>query len=304
MKKIVVILLSFFLLCGCTAQNAPKNSKLNIVTTIFPIYDFVRAVAGDNVNCHLLIDPGTEVHSFDPAPSDVKAVYNADLVIYIGGHSDEWVNTLLADVNVNSLPLIDCIEELCTEHHDHNHNHDASHTHGADEHIWTSPTNAVLMIEEICQYLCVIDEKNAEDYRKNCEAYKNKIKAVDEEIRNTVRNQENPFILVADRFPFLYFTENYGIKYEAAFGGCANSTDISLKTMSRLVKSVNANKVSYVYCTEMSAKNIANVLSEETGVKILELHSAHNVTLKDFENGITYVEIMRNNLKALKEGWK
>jgi len=304
MKRVLVIIMSLLLLCGCGLDKKENEEKLNIVTTIFPIYDFVRAVGGDLVDCHLLISPGTEVHSFEPAPSDIKAVYNADVVMYIGGHSDEWVNTLLADVNVNSLKLIDCIDELCSEQHEHDHNHEDSHSHGADEHIWTSPQNAVLMLEEICDYLCNIDEKNAKEYRKNCNDYINEIKAIDNEIKNTVKVKENPFILVADRFPFLYFTENYGIKYEAAFGGCANSTDISLKTMSRLVKSVEEHNVKYVYCTEMSAKNIANVLSEETGVKILELHSAHNVTLEDFENGITYVEIMRNNLNALKEGWK
>lgn len=301
MKRILVILLSLLLLCGCNSQSKEKGDKLNIVTTIFPIYDFVRAVGGEYVDCHLLIDPGTEVHSFDPSPSDIKAVYNADLLIYIGGESDKWVNTLLADVNVNCLSLMECVETFCEESHGHTHDH--SHDHGADEHIWTSTENASVMVEEICKTLSLIDDKNAENYRKNCESYTQKINAVEQQLVQIVSEQENPFILVADRFPFLYFTEQFGIDYEAAFGGCATSTDISLKTMSRLVKSVKEHNVSYVFCTEMSGKNIANALSEETGVEILELHSAHNITLADFEKGITYVDIMRANVAALEKGW-
>lgn len=297
-RKVISVILCLCLLaclCGC-GKTTPKNGdKIEVVTTIFPLYDFVRAVGGDRVEIRLLIAPGTEVHTFDPKPSDIRAVYDADLFCFIGGESDAWVNTLLKDKSVNTLKMSDCVDLISG--HDHHH-------HEYDEHIWTSPKNASLMVEKICEALCKADPENSEEYKQNGKKYLEKISAADGEIKAVVSEIENPFILVADRFPFLYFAEYYGIDYEAAFGGCAISTDISIKTMSRLVEICEEKNLKYAYFTELSNKNIAAALSEQTGVKLLELHSAHNVTLDDFKSGVTYVDIMRRNMNALKEGMK
>ena len=280
----------------CCGKNSSKNvGKIKVVTTIFPLYDFVRAVGGDRVDIKLLIAPGTEVHSFDPKPSDIRAIHDAQLFSFIGGESDEWVNTLLEENRVNTLKMYDCVSLI--EEHDHHH-------HEYDEHIWTSPENAVLMVESICEALCRLDGENEAFYKKNSQDYIAEIKKADLELQAAVSAARNPFILVADRFPFLYLAEHYGIDYEAAFGGCAVSTDISIKTMSRLVKICEEKNLKYAYFTELSNKNIAKALSEQTGVKLLELHSAHNVALDDFKSGVTYVDIMYRNLKALEEGMK
>lgn len=295
MKRIIICLLCVLLLCGCAGTGDTKQSeKLTIVTTIFPLYDFARAIGGENISVKMLIKPGAEVHSYDPLPSDMRAVYDSDLFLYIGGESDKWVNNLIDGTKANSLALIDTIE------HNHQHTHHG-HNH-ADEHIWTSPDNAVLMLKEICESMIEIDGKNADIYTKNCDEYIKEINLASKEISNTVSQYKNPFILVADRFPFSFFAKQYGIEYEAAFDGCAVSTDISLKTMSRLTETIKQNKIKTVFCTELSSKNIANALKEELGVQIIELHSAHNVTLDDFVNGITYADIMRRNNSALERG--
>ncbi|MBP3706714.1 MAG: zinc ABC transporter substrate-binding protein [Clostridia bacterium] len=294
MKRILAIVLCLFCLCSCGTNKPSQNDKLEIVTTIFPIYDFVRAVGGEEVSITLLIDPGTEVHSFDPKPSDIKAIYNSDLFIYTGGESDEWVNRILGDKQLDTLKMMEYVDTL--DEHKH------SHEHGHDEHIWTSAENAILMLEGICKALVEKDPKNAEGYKGRCQSYIDKIEVVNSQIKDVVNSSKEKFILVADRFPFIYFTELYGIEYEAAFGGCAVSTDISIKTMSRLVETCRQRNLAYAYYTELSNKNIANALAAQTGIKLLELHSAHNVTLEDFNNGITYVDIMRRNIEALKEG--
>ena len=295
MKRIIICILCVVLLCGCAGTGDIKQSeKLTVVTTIFPLYDFARAIGGENISVKMLIKPGAEVHSYDPLPSDMRAVYDSDLFLYIGGESDKWVNNLIDGTKANSLALIDTIE------HNHQHTHHG-HNH-ADEHIWTSPDNAVLMLKEICESMIKIDGKNADIYTKNCDEYIKEINLASKETSNTVSQYKNPFILVADRFPFSFFAKQYSIEYEAAFDGCAVSTDISLKTMSRLTETIKQNKIKTVFCTELSNKNIANALKEELGVQIIELHSAHNVTLDDFVNGITYADIMRRNNSALKRG--
>ncbi len=296
MKRIIICILCVVLLCGCYGV-APQNQsdKLTIVTTIFPLYDFARQITGNRAEVKMLIKPGSEVHSYDPLPSDMAAIYNSDLFLYIGGESDKWVNNLLDGTVVKSLPLIDVVKDV----HQHQEHH--SHDH-IDEHIWTSPQNAILMLEEICKSIVKADEQNASYYKENCDAYIQKINTASKEISCAISRSENPFILVADRFPFEYFAKAYGIEYEAAFDSCAVSTDISLKTMSRLTKTIKSKNIKNVFCTELSSKNIAIALQEELGVQIIELHSAHNVSAKDFDSGISYVDIMYRNKKALEKG--
>lgn len=305
MKKIIPILVCLVLLCGCGAPRPADSGKLRAVATIFPLYDFVRAVGGDRVDCRLLIDPGTEVHAFDPAPSDIRAVYSCDCFLYIGGESDEWANTLLGEADVNTLVMMDYVHTLDedeTDGEEHGHSH-GDGEHGADEHIWTSPTNAIQMVEAIADELCALDAENASFYRENCAAYTEKIAAVRAEIAETVAAADAPYLLVADRFPLKYFTEEFAIPYTAAFGGCATGTDISLKTMTRLVKTVEERGLQCAFYTEMSSRNIANALAEETGVCLYELNSAHNVTLDQFNSGVTYVDLMKQNARVLREGW-
>lgn len=298
MKRIIICLLCLALLCGCTNTVVKSDTqKPTVVTTIFPLYDFARAIGRDSIEVKMLIKPGSEVHSYDPIPSDMMAVYDSDLFLYIGGESDTWVDTLLADGNINSLALINSVEHEHKSHDEHSHGH--NHT---DEHIWTSPKNAAAMLEAICESIIAIDSKNADVYRKNCEAYIKKIDDVSKKITDITSAYKEPFILVADRFPFAYLAEEYGIEYEAAFDGCAVSTDISFKTMSRLTETINNRNIKTVFCTELSSKNIANALHEELGVEVIELHSAHNVTLNDFNDGVTYVDIFYRNIQALERG--
>lgn len=287
---LLCVVLSFGL-CGCGGKKTQNDGKLKIVTTVFPLYDFVRATGGNKVDITLLIDPGTEVHSFDPTPSDAVATANADIFFCIGGESETWAEKLSDGTGGETVRLMDSAKLLYEDGEDE-----------YDEHIWTSPSNAELMIEKICDVMCRKDNENAEYYRKNAELYKAKIQNVSEEIRKTVDKSEKKFILVADRFPFKYFANEYGLSYEAAFGGCASDTDISLKKMIELTDAVKERNVKVVFHTELSNKAVADALVETTGVKTAELHSAHNVTVDDFKAGITYVDIMERNAKALKEG--
>ncbi len=295
MKRILICILCLVLLCGCGTALKKDDIKINVVTTIFPLYDFARAIGGDKVEVKMLIRPGTEVHSFDPLPSDMSAVYDCDLFLFIGGESDTWAESLINDKSINSLSLIDMVN---TEH-GHTHSHEHSHP---DEHIWTSSENAKIMLDAICESFVAQDGKNAEYYRQNCQEYVEKITAAEGEMTAVIESLDDPFMVVADRFPFVYFTEQYGIDYEAAFDGCAVSTDISFKTMTRLTNTIKSRNVKAVFCTEISNRNIADALSEELGVEVIELHSAHNITLDDFNSGITYVDIMYRNINAIKRG--
>ncbi|MBR7070769.1 MAG: zinc ABC transporter substrate-binding protein [Clostridia bacterium] len=304
MKRIILVAVFLLLLCGCTTKVPVKESRLQVVTTVFPLYDFVRAVGGDRVQIHLLIDPGMEIHSFDPTPSDLRALTDADLFLWIGGESEKWAERFLSAQKGESLKLMDAVSLLSEEEPEQNEHH-AHHEEAAeyDEHIWTAPSNAMQMVEVIGQKLAEADRANAGYYQENAARYIQQIAAVREEIFSIVRQTEDPFILVADRYPFRYFAAEFGLSHVAVFGGCAASTDLSVKTMARLIGTVEERDCKAAYYTELSNQTIAKALAEETGVQLLELHSAHNVTKADFEAGVTYVELMKRNAEALKRGF-
>lgn len=301
MKRIVAAVLCLLLLCGCAAAPRKEDGRLRIVTTVFPLYDFVRAVGADKVETVLLIDAGMEIHSFDPAPSDLRAIATADLFMMVGGESETWAKRLIRERTGETLKMMDAVSLLPEEDFEH-HEHHADGEEEFDEHIWTSLENAADMVETIARKLCAMDEKNARFYQQNADRYMAQILDEKREIEQIVGESRHPFILVADRYPFRYFAEEFGLEHEAAFGGCAASADIGARTMARLIRTVKEQNCTVAYYTELSNRTVADALAQETGVRLLELHSAHNVTKEDFENGVTYVDLMKRNAESLRKG--
>ena len=334
-KKILIFLTLLFSIIIVSCNNANKssnennkeidNSKLKVVTTIFPIYDFTRNITGDNVNLQMIIKPGIEIHSFNTTPADVIDIQNADVFIYIGGESEAWAEKIVSSMNTNGkkiIRLIDYVKALDEEivegmEHDTDHNHEEeanheehenhieeSHTHEGvyDEHIWTSPKNAQLMVTAICNSLSEIDANNADVYKANADKYNQELTALDEEIRNTVNSSKRKNIVFGDRFPFRYLAEEYGLEYRAPFTGCSSQVDASPKTIAYLMNYIKYNKIPYLYYIELSNEKIANTLIEQTGAEKLKLHSGQNVSKEEFNSGVTYLSIMRDNLESLKKG--
>ncbi|WPC37695.1 metal ABC transporter substrate-binding protein [Brachyspira hyodysenteriae] len=329
-KKILIfltILLFFITSCNDANKNNNKtsNGKINVVATIFPIYDFTKNIALDNINLQMIIKPGIEIHSFNTTPADVIDIQNADVFIYIGGESEAWAEKIVSSMDTNNkkiVRLIDYVKALDEEivegmEHDEDHNHEEeanhnehendieeSHTHEGvyDEHIWTSPKNAQLMVAAICNALSEIDADNADVYKANADKYNQELTALDEEIRNAVGSSKRKNIVFGDRFPFRYLAEEYGLEYRAPFTGCSSQVDASPKTIAYLINYIKDNKIPYLYYIELSNEKIANTLIEQTGASKLKLHSGQNVSKEEFNSGITYLSIMRDNLESLKKG--
>jgi zinc transport system substrate-binding protein len=317
MKHIIIGLLALATLLGCTNSNktAGKADKLNIVATTFPCYDFARAVAGDKAEITLLLRPGSEIHSFDPSPGDIIKIQTADLFIYVGGESDVWVEKTLESSDLSKLKtarLIDfiapyeeeVIEGMTEEDEGHDHEAEAEGEEEAeyDEHIWTSPANAIALTSTLAEIIAALDPKNADFYAANAAKYIEEIKGVQAEIAEVVKNAKRKKLLVADRFPFRYLVEEYSLDYAAAFPGCSAEMDASAATVAFLINTVKKEKLPYIYHIELSNKRIADTIKNETGVKTLELHSVQNVSADEFKKGETYVSIMKRNAQNLKLG--
>lgn len=331
MQKKILIFLTILLFSITSCNDANKNNnktsngKINVVATIFPIYDFTKNIALDNINLQMIIKPGIEIHSFNTTPADVIDIQNADVFIYIGGESEAWAEKIVSSMDTNGkkiIRLIDYVKALDEEivegmEHDEDHNHEEeanhnehendieeSHTHEGvyDEHIWTSPKNAQLMVAAICNALSEIDADNADVYKANADKYNQELTALDEEIRNAVGSSKRKNIVFGDRFPFRYLAEEYGLEYRAPFTGCSSQVDASPKTIAYLINYIKDNKIPYLYYIELSNEKIANTLIEQTGASKLKLHSGQNVSKEEFNSGVTYLSIMRDNLESLKKG--
>ncbi len=306
MKKTMSLFLAMiiFILPSIAGLPAVAEASLKIVCTSFPCYDFARAIAGEVAEIQLLIKPGTEVHSYEPTPTDVLAVGECDLFLFIGGESDVWVDEILesfADEAPETLRFMDCVEGIEEAEGAHEHAEDG-HVHEYDEHIWTSPANAQKMIEALREALCNYCPEYDELFSENARAYSEQIAEIDEEIRAVVDHAERRELIFADRFPFLYFVREYGLEYAAAYPGCSAESEPSAQTMVELIDRVVNDQIPVIYVLEFSSGRVAATISEETGAKILTMQSIQNVTRTDFENGETYVSLMRRNVDALREG--
>ena len=335
-KKIFgLILAGAVLITGCTAKTEKKDKgdntkgKLKIVTTIFPEYDITRALAKDKVDLELMIKPGVDVHSFTPTPQDIKTVQNSDIFVYGGTEHDKWVENLTKSIDMKNkkvVKLVDGIQQLEEEsvdgmkhehHHDdkkedeHNHNHEHEkedeHNHKGEEkeldpHYWTSPKNAIQMVKTITNALVEKDSDNAEFYKENAENYIKQLEGVDKELHDVVDNAKIKQVVIADRFPFRYLFKDLGLEYRALFSGCSVESTASAGQIKKMVDYVKENKIPVVYHIEMGKGELAETVAKNSGAKVKLLHSIHTVTKEDFDKGITYIDLMKQNVEALKEG--
>ncbi len=306
MKKKILsffnILLIAIALCSCTALSH-DDGKINVVTANFPAYCFAKEICGDNAEVKLLLPLGSESHHYEPTGKDMVKIQKCDLFIYTGSESDAWIDKVLSSIDseIKTLKMTDCVKLIEVGHsHDHEEN-EGNHTAEYDEHVWTSPLNAIKISEAISNEMQKIDNENAESYKENTQKYTAELQSLHNDFVSFFDSIENKTMVFGDRFPFVYFAHEYGIEYASAFPGCADHSEPSASTIAGLIEKINSEKISTVYHIEFSNMKIANTLSEATGAKIAQIYTCHNVSKEQFESGEDYISLMRANLDTLKE---
>ena len=359
LRKSVVFIVTISMILGMTGcgKTTEKEDtyRLKIVTSLFPYYDMARAVIGDvkGIDLKMTVTPGQDSHSFEPTPSDVIQMENADVLIYNGGSLETWIDTLLDSLNnknqiqMKMMDYVDVLNEEIVEgmdtrfeEHDHDehshkednhnkekhkedshseekhkednhsedssndsefHNEDSEEEHEeTDEHIWTSPVNEIIMTEKICETLSKALPEEKENFQKNAESYISQLKELDNEFRTIVENAKINEIIFADKFPLQYFAKEYGLKYYAAFPGCGSDMEPSAKTIGFLVDKIKEDNIKAVFYLELSSHIVADAIETDTGAKPLQFNSCHNITQKQFDSGVTYVDLMKENVNNLK----
>lgn len=289
-----------------TDPNGPKTGQLRVVTTLFPQYDFVRQIAGEKAHVSLLLPLGMESHAYEPSPADVIAISHADLFVYTGDYMEGWVSGILESVGTH-VTVLDVSQGIPLDMEGHGHEepeHFAGdgHHHEVDPHIWTSPVNARKMVDLIVQALCEADPQNAAYYQGNARVYQQKLEQLDEDIRTVIAGSAHNPLFFGGTFPFHYFFEEYSLEYEAAYDNCSGETEPSVAVMIQMIREMRQDQIPVIYYEELVDPKIARSIAEETGAQMLLFHSCHNVSQHDFEEGVTYLSLMRQNIEHLKIG--
>jgi len=302
MRKIfatMLICVMLFSFTGCSDKTLEyDDDKINIVATIFPLYDFARQIAGDKAELTLLLQHGVEAHSYEPTVQDVLKIKECDLFLTLGTNAEPWADAIINDdsKNVNALIAMD-YAFLKEEEHEHSHSHESVRY---DQHIWTSLENSKKIAEAICEELCRIDEENAQFYKENTQNYLSDISKLDESFEELVKEHKGETIVFADRFPFAYFVEEYGLEYFAAYPGCSAESEPGAAQVTKLIDLVKDKNIPVVFYTETSNLQLPEAVCEETGAVAKLFHSCHTVSKEGLSEGITYLDIMKKNYEALK----
>ena len=331
MKRIISLILSLALagtlLSGC-GSKAPAESgggaqsadKLSVVTTIFPEYDWVRQIMGDqadNAELTMLLDNGVDLHSYQPTADDIIKISDCDLFVYVGGESDAWVDDALKEATNKNMKVIDLldvlgagvkmeetVEGMQQEDHEHDGHEEDEEESGYDEHVWLSLKNAKVLCSAISDALQELDPGHKDAYAANTQAYLDKLTELDGEYQTAVDGAARKTVLFGDRFPFRYLVDDYGLSYYAAFAGCSAESEASFETVSFLAKKVDELALPCVLTIEGKDHKIAQTIVQNTkqkDQKVLTMDSMQATTSDDVKNGVTYLSVMEDDLAVLKQ---
>jgi len=312
-KKLSAALLLIILLASCTGNpgTAENDDKISIVTTTFPIYDWVREITGEtDIELTLLLDSGTDLHSYEPTVSDITSIADCDMFIYAGGSSDSWIEDVLKNNTgdaVNSVSLLELIGDRVKqeEHVEGMEQDEQEHGGEPDEHVWLSLKNAGALCQSLGERLCLIDSKNADAIKSNLKEYTEKLELLDGRYEAALADNKHDTLVFCDRFPFRYLMDDYSLNYFAPFAGCSTETQASFETVAFLSSKVDELGLENVMVIETSDESIAKTVIANTADKnqgILVLNSMQSVTSDERNAGITYLSVMEENLNVLSTG--
>lgn len=287
-----------------------KSNKIQVVTTLFPQYDFARNILGDKGSVSLLLPSGTETHSYEPTPLDIIQINKSDIFIYTGDNMEPWAATIAESIdsdtaildaskNINLVDKHD-IEQYEKISFEEEHNHEEEHEHSADPHVWLNLDNAVIMIENIKNQIIELDKENAEYYEKNANEYIKEIKELSKQFDEISKKLENKTIVFAGPFAYSYFIDRYKINYISAYESCGEDVEPSVSKIKEIITYIKANQINTIYYKELSNGNVASMIATDTNTEMKVFNTLANPDKASFDKGETYISIMKENLEALK----
>ncbi len=303
---VLICLLGCLSACSSPHKGEEQPHKPLIVATLFPQYDFARQIVGDQMEVELLLPPGVESHSFEPTPADMIRINEADLLLYTGAAMEPWAQEIVAslDPSVTVLDLSQKVPLAQPVHENEGEEEHEAHAGQPDPHFWTDPTLAAVAVGEIADAVCEIDPAHADLYRANQAAYEGQLQQLDQKFQEIVAQGQRRELIFGGRFALYYFVQRYGLTYQAAYDSCSSQAEPSARRVAELIDEIKAQKIPVIYYEELSDPKVARDISAETGATMLLFHSCHNVSKEEWEQGVTYLQLMEQNAVNLAEGLK
>ena len=298
----VISLVSLLFLCLGGEVNVTEKERLSVVATSFAPYDFARQIGKGRAETTMLLSPGEESHTYEPTAADIMKIQNCDVFIYGGGESDEWVEDILGSIDTEKIAVIRMMQVTGAVTEKLVEGMEAEEEEGEaeyDEHVWTSPTNAIKITKAILNAMCEKDGNNAGYYQNNAKSYMDELQGLDVAFSALRASAKDKYFVVGDRFPFRYLADRYSFRYYAAFPGCSAQTEANPVTLAFLINKIKSEKIPVVFKVDLSTGNIASSISEATGAKVMTLYSCHVISADDYANGETYVSLMKRNIDGL-----
>ena len=294
-------------------ETREPEAGITVVASLFPQYDFARQILGEDGRVMLLLPPGTESHTFDPRPADIAAIEAADVFIYTGDFMEHWAGRLVAGFGESGPIVVDAskgiplLNDQSTHDHAHDENHDHDHDHdhdhgGFDPHLWLDPTKAIAMLRNVERGIAAADPENAEAYRRNADALARSLEMLDADTASVVVGGSRNTLVFGGRFAYRYFLERYGLEWLSAYASCGAHDEPSVRDLARIIEYVKAEGTPCIYHEEFVDPKVARTIAEATGAEPALFSTAHNVTRDELSRGVTFVDIMRRNLAAVKMG--
>lgn len=309
MKKLkfilfLIIIFLFFIQIGCKKEESSiQSKKIKVIATLFPVYDFAKNIGGQYVDVHLLLPPGVDAHSFEPSPEDIIKISKADVFIYTGIYMEPWAEKILKGIDNKSLIVVDCSygvkvkKGIDSDGNDHD-----GHEHKIDPHIWLDLENAKKMVENISEALIKTDPSHKEYYKENAEIYKSKLTKLDERFKEELSSCKTKYFIHGGHYTFGYLAKRYGLHYISAYEAFSPDAEPTAKRLSMVIKIIKKYNAKYIFYEEIISPKLAEVISRETGAKLLKIHGVHNLTKDEWEKGATFIGFMEQNLLNLRIG--
>jgi zinc transport system substrate-binding protein len=308
---LMAVVIGVIILGGCTREKSPTSSKLQVVTTLFPLYDFARIIAGDRAEVTMLLPPGMEPHSFEPKPNDIIRISQAGLFIYTNRYMEPWAETILKGIDRQRLRVVDAgqgVNYLKASSAENGHEHEGHGNHAADvhagvmdPHIWLDFGNAALMVDTILAGFVAADPANAASYRAHATELKGRLTALDQRYRDSLSSCATREFLHGGHYTFGYLARRYGLEYRS-LSGISSESEPSAARMAAMVGQIRSSGVRYLFAEELLSPRLTETLAAEAGVAVLKLHGAHNLGKDDIQRGAGFIGLMEQNLVNLQKG--
>lgn len=309
MKKLgISLIILIILVIGAVALYNSNNEvkkddeKIDVIATVYPVYDFAKEIIGDRANVSMLLSPGVEIHDYEPTPQDIIKINDCDLFLYLGEELEPWAETVISGIDnkENLKDVSNKIELIETEEHEEHEGREKHDEHEKyDTHIWLDPTKAMKIVTNISNYLCNLDPKNKEYYRERTNEYIKKLTELDSEFEKVIAKGKRKEIAFGGPFSYAYFIKRYDLSYVTAYDSCGEGSEPSVYKILEVIEKMKNDNLPVVFYKELSSGNIVKTISSETGAEALEFNSLHSITEEQLKNGESYLDIMNRNLKNL-----